>query len=61
MKPLSVIAIALPLVLALTACGVDGEPVRPTAAATVGITNGGISASGGVGLRKGPFAILFGF
>ena len=34
-------------VAALTACGVDGEPIRPSTSTTVGVGNHGVSASTG--------------
>ncbi|MCG7493392.1 hypothetical protein [Thalassobius sp. Cn5-15] len=43
--------------LTLTACGVDGAPLKPTANAGVSIGTGGISTSAGVGVRKGPLSV----
>ena len=51
------------LVLSLTVlsgCGVDGEPVQPSLNAGISITPNGVSPNVGVGLRQGPFSILFG-
>lgn len=45
----------------LAACGVDGEPVRPQASATVGVSGGDVTVGGAVGLRKGPISVLLGF
>ena len=45
----------------LTACGVDGEPVRPALNATVGLSNSGVHAGGSVGLSKGPVNVSLGF
>ena len=44
----------------LTACGVDGEPLRPTYATSVGIGSGGVSVGTRVGARKGPFNVGIG-
>ena len=38
----------------LTACGVDGEPVRPTLNGGVTISGNGIYPSASIGLNKGP-------
>lgn len=43
--------------LGLTACGVDGDPVTPSANATINIGTNGISTSAGIGVRKGPISI----
>ncbi|WP_227268963.1 hypothetical protein [Roseobacter weihaiensis] len=54
-------AAALLLCLAaLTACGVDGEPIRPTLAGAVTIGDGGISPSVGVGVSQGPLSVFLG-
>ncbi len=53
----------LPLILllgGLAGCGADGEPVQPTLNAGISISPGGITPNVGVGLRQGPFSILFG-
>jgi len=44
----------------LAACGADGEPVQPTLNAGISITPNGVTPNIGVGLRQGPFSILFG-
>jgi hypothetical protein len=49
------------LLASLSACGVDGEPVRPSLNAGVGVSNNGVHAGGSVGLHKGPFNIFLGF
>ena len=56
MRPVWVIA----TLAALAGCGVDGEPVAPALTARVGLGTQGVSASGGVAIRKGPFAIGWG-
>ncbi|MEP1330250.1 MULTISPECIES: hypothetical protein [Rhodobacterales] len=45
----------------VSACGVDGEPVRPSLNAGVGVSNSGVHAGGSVGLHKGPVNIFLGF
>lgn len=57
---LSLIGIAA-LSACLSACGVDGEPVRPSLNAGVGVSNNGVRAGGSVGLHKGPVNIFVGF
>lgn len=52
---------ALACVLFLASCGADGEPVRPTAGATVKVTPSGVNTSGTVGVVKGPVTIAVGF
>ncbi|MFC4218031.1 hypothetical protein [Pseudophaeobacter arcticus] len=49
------------LAAGLSACGVDGEPVRPSLNAGIGISNSGVHAGGSVGLQKGPVNVLVGF
>ena len=50
----------LVLLGALSACGVDGEPVRPSVGASVGIGQGGVYSNVGVGVSQGPFSIFLG-
>ncbi|MEO0401180.1 MAG: hypothetical protein AAF214_02280 [Pseudomonadota bacterium] len=50
-------AFCLLAIVALAACGVDGEPVQPTGAVSVGIGSGGINAGGTIGVRKGPLSV----
>ncbi|MGR3494608.1 hypothetical protein [Citreimonas sp.] len=52
MKPLLILAL-----LALAACGADGEPVRPEARSTVTLSNNGMGVSTAVRVRKGPFTL----
>lgn len=47
--------------LALAACGADGEPVQPTLNAYGGYGSSGGYIGGGVGVTKGPLAISLGF
>ncbi|SIT78260.1 hypothetical protein [Pontibaca methylaminivorans] len=47
--------------LALAACGVDGEPVRPSVGAGVGISSGGrIHTGGSIGLHRSPVSLHLG-
>lgn len=43
------IVIALLMTAGLTACGADGEPIRPTAGVGVSVGTGGVSVGGSVG------------
>ncbi len=54
------VLIALGLTLALTACGVDGEPVRPSLNAGVGISSSGVHLGGALGVSKGPLSVSLG-
>ena len=53
--------LALLSMLALAACGADGDPIRPEVTQTIGISNDGIGTQTGVTLRRGPVAIGVGF
>jgi hypothetical protein len=46
--------------LALAACGADGEPVKPTLNAGVSLGSSGVNTNVSVGARKGPFSINWG-
>ncbi|SNR37624.1 hypothetical protein [Puniceibacterium sediminis] len=48
-------------VLALSGCGADGEPVRPSYTATLSGGSSGVHLGGAVGLSKGPVSIGYGF
>ena len=52
---LSVLSLA-----ALVACGVDGEPIRPSVNTTVGVGSGGVSASTGATWTTGRTSITVG-
>ncbi|WP_420005157.1 hypothetical protein [Arenibacterium sp. LLYu02] len=54
------VLIALGLTLALTACGVDGEPVRPSLNAGLGLSSSGVHLGGALGLSKGPLSVSLG-
>ena len=43
--------------LALVACGADGEPVQPVASATVSSGVGGVRGHATVGYFKGPVTV----
>lgn len=47
-------AVLILALLGLAACGADGEPVRPTADATVSVGSGGAGVSTSVTLTSGP-------
>ena len=47
--------------LLLAGCGADGDPVRPTMTAGVGVSAGGdVHTGGNVGLHKGPVSLYVG-
>ena len=52
------IILALIMTAGLTACGADGEPIRPTAGVTVG--TGGVSVGGSVGTTIGGVNVRVG-
>ncbi|NIZ12487.1 hypothetical protein [Phaeobacter sp. HF9A] len=51
---------ALAVALSLAACGVDGEPVRPSLNAGLGISNSGVHLGGALGVSKGPVSVSVG-
>lgn len=51
---------ALLSIAALAACGADGEPIRPSLNAGVGVSTSGVSVGGNVGVSKGPITLNFG-
>ncbi|MEP3846220.1 MAG: hypothetical protein ABJM43_12860 [Paracoccaceae bacterium] len=53
-------SIALLAFLTLTACGADGEPVKPTANLNIGVGSNGVHTGASIGLRKGPLGISLG-
>ncbi|MEM1373572.1 MAG: hypothetical protein AAGF78_04210 [Pseudomonadota bacterium] len=55
MRWISVLAL-----LALTACGADGEP-EPFLNAGLSIGSGGVSVGGAVGASNGPVTVAVGF
>ena len=46
--------------VALAACGADGEPITPTLNAGVSLGSGGVNTNVSVGARKGPLSINWG-
>ena len=52
MKPVLILAL-----LALAACGADGEPIRPEARSTVTVSNDGIGVRTGVSVQRGPVTV----
>lgn len=46
--------------VALAACGADGEPIQPSMNANVGIGSAGVSGSTGVTMKRGPFSVGLG-
>ncbi|MEO0487186.1 MAG: hypothetical protein AAF092_14875 [Pseudomonadota bacterium] len=53
--------IALLSLIAVAACGAEGEPVKPFATAGVSIGTGGVSVGGSTGVRAGPVTVSVGF
>ncbi|UWR53338.1 hypothetical protein K4F84_01610 [Phaeobacter inhibens] len=58
-KPVLILC-ALAVCAGLAACGVDGEPVRPSLNAGVGVSSSGVHAGGSLGLHKGPLSVYLG-
>ena len=52
--------LAILALAALTGCGVDGEPIPPSMNANIGLGPGGVSASTGLTVTKGPVAVGWG-
>lgn len=50
-------AVCLIALLTLAACGIDGEPVRPTGDVGVNIGSGGVSAGATIGVSQGPLSV----
>ncbi|KIN71341.1 hypothetical protein Z949_501 [Sulfitobacter guttiformis KCTC 32187] len=46
--------------LALTACGVDGEPVQPSGGVNVTLSNNGLGLGANVGVVRGPVSVGLG-
>lgn len=47
-------------VLGLVACGVDGEPLQPSANLNVGVGSGGVYTGGTIGVSQGPISVGIG-
>lgn len=58
MKPLRILAVLS--LAALAGCGVDGEPIRPTGALSVGVGPGGVTTGASVGATAGNVSVLVG-
>ena len=54
------LAAALMSLSLLAACGADGEPVRPSLNAGVGISNKGVSVGATAGVSAGPVRVSVG-
>jgi len=48
------------VIVALSACGVDGEPIQPKGGVKVGLNGNGIGIGANVGLKKGPLRVGLG-
>ena len=48
------------LALFLAACGVDGEPVYPTANTEVSLSNSGVSVGTNLAVSQGPLTLSLG-
>ncbi|MGR3467340.1 MAG: hypothetical protein ACU0CI_05625 [Shimia sp.] len=53
-------ALALLSLIALAACGADGEPIQPTGSVGVSIGSGGITPNVSIGATQGPFTVRVG-
>ena len=53
-------SVAALMLLALAACGADGEPVKPRVNGTVTLSNTGVSAGTSVSVGRGPFGLGLG-
>ncbi|APG48385.1 hypothetical protein PhaeoP97_03010 [Phaeobacter porticola] len=60
MQKMIAVLFVLAACVGLAACGVDGEPVRPSLNAGVGVSNSGVHAGGSLGLHKGPLSVYLG-
>ena len=52
--------LAFAFILGLAACGVDGEPIRPTVAGSVNINSSGVYPHVGVATNAGPVSVFVG-
>ena len=53
--------LTIPALLALAACGADGDPVRPSASVGVGFGSGDADVGAAVGLSSGNVSLGVGF
>ena len=51
---------AIVALVAVAACGADGEPIRPVANVGVTLGSGGVSTSASVGASAGPVTVAIG-
>ncbi|HKL05329.1 MAG TPA: argininosuccinate lyase [Roseovarius sp.] len=56
----AVTMLALTAMVALAGCGADGEPIRPTAQAKVGVGSNGVTGSVGTTLTRGNVSVGLG-
>ena len=54
------VCLALLALAALTACGVDGKPIRPSLNTTVGVGSHGVHAGTALGVRVGGVRVSTG-
>ena len=50
-------ALCLLSLLAVAACGVDGEPIKPQANLNIGIGDGGVRTGGTIGVSSGAVSV----
>lgn len=48
------------VLVSLSACGVDGEPVPPSVETSIGVGSDEVSAETGVTIGQGPFTVSWG-
>jgi hypothetical protein len=56
----AVTVLALTAMAVLAGCGADGEPIRPTAQANVGVGSHGVTGSVGTTLTRGNLSVGLG-
>ncbi len=56
----TVTALVLTALAMLAGCGADGEPIRPTAQANVGVGSNGVTGSVGTTLTRGSVSVGLG-
>ncbi len=56
----AVTMLALTAMVALAGCGADGEPIRPTTQAKVGVGSNGVTGSVGTTLTRGNVSVGLG-
>lgn len=58
--PMKTLVASLCILAALSACGVDGDPIKPDVNAGVTITPNGVFPTAGVRVGQGPFSFRLG-